>query len=727
MQTSIWILALAYLVGLVASAVSWGAYAICCVGAIAVVTSHLIPRRFGTFRPSPWLWLIAVGVALIASFYVQWRAPHPISNDISHWLSQTANQPAQVLVTGTVESVPRVTRSQRGQIWLEASHVSSLADPGFDPGQDVQGRLYVTIPLLQATGVYPGQFVTVEGRLYRPDKGGGRCLFDFQDYLARNHSFAGLSGQRLDLSTARQPAWGSWQLQQKIVRSLTRPLDVPAGPLMSAMVIGNQTVDIPFEVRDWFVRSGLCHALAASGFQVSLILGVILALTARFSSNVQGVVGAIALVCFLSLSGLQPSVVRAVLMGFAVLAGVVSDRKIKPLNALLVVAMLMLIANPVWIWDIGFQLSFLATLGLLVTAPSLVAYMEWLPPLIATMIAVPVAATIWTLPIQIYSFCLVSPYSLLANIITAPLIAVVSLGGFASALLSLVWEALGSLSAWVMYYPTDLLIQIVQWFSALPGSFLGTGTISLLQLFGVYGIWIGVWQVPALQTRWLLGGGLAIALLVIPTVSTQAAKIQLTVLDSPTPAIVVQDQGRVGLFVAGRIQNPEFSILPFLRQQGINRLDGYAGLQKSDQDRLRASIQIPIQQTVISGNNWDATTAPVGQFKPVQVDQQAGYTDLEFRGTHWLLPKAGARPKLPSKAQNMVLIWTGQPLEPQWLKQQALKAAIATGKLDEQTAQILQQQKVPLYLIQEQGVIAWTPAQGITPVQDMETHTSWIP
>jgi competence protein ComEC len=88
---------------------------------------------------------------------------------------------------------------------------------------------------------------------------------------------------------------------------------------------------------------------------------------------------------------------------------------------------------------------------LLVTVPPLTRKLDWLPPAITALIAVPIAATIWTLPLQIYSFCLVSPYSLLANVATAPLLSLISLGGFLSALAALIWSMAGSALGLVLY------------------------------------------------------------------------------------------------------------------------------------------------------------------------------------------------------------------------------------------------------------------------------------
>ena len=117
-----------------------------------------------------------------------------------------------------------------------------------------------------------------------------------------------------DESQTQQWSWG--KLRQRIAAAQVKWLDVPVGPLVTAMVLGSDAVDLPFDLRDRFVRVGLAHALAASGFQVSLILNAILSLTRnRLSVAQQSNLGAVALLIFLGLTGFQPAVVRSVVMG----------------------------------------------------------------------------------------------------------------------------------------------------------------------------------------------------------------------------------------------------------------------------------------------------------------------------------------------------------------------------------------------------------------------------
>mgnify|MGYP000692190394 CR=1 FL=1 len=192
-----------------------------------------------------------------------------------------------MLVEGRVTSLPRLTRSQKSQFWLEAKRIAPIGE-----GKPVSGRLYVTVPPDQATDLHPGQIVGVDGALYLPKPATNPGGFDFKDYLQQEGSFAGLRGKQVSILKS-STGWGWWQVQQRIARSQLAWVGNPEGALISSMVLGSRVVDLPFDIKDQFTRIGLSHALAASGFQVSLILGVILELMKRFSTRLQAGVGAV--------------------------------------------------------------------------------------------------------------------------------------------------------------------------------------------------------------------------------------------------------------------------------------------------------------------------------------------------------------------------------------------------------------------------------------------------
>ena len=504
-QTSGVFICLGFILGLLLTGVPGGGFWVLGFGVVGAVLFGR--RRLGRFAqksenaggktegvsniwqnaPHPRIWLVAGLVGLLATFYFQWRSPQPNENDISTFIASenNGNQQQLVIVRGEVASNPRLTRSQRGQFVLAATQLDEVKNETgpVDVSKGVTGKLYVTVPILQATGLYPGQQIAVTGVLYKPRTASNPGAFDFQKFLQQQGIFAGLTGRQINvLDQYDERKWGWWQVRQRIVRSQVRWLGVPAGPLVSAMVLGSRAVDLPYDIRDLFVKAGLAHTLAASGFHVSLVLGLILQLTRRASKGTQFTFGCLALIIFLSLTGFQPSVLRAVIMGFAALVGLLLNRKVKQFGSLLLAATILLLINPLWIWDLGFELSFLATLGLIVTVPALVKRLDWLPLAIASLIAVPLAATIWTLPVQLYVFGVMPAYGVLLNIISTPLIATISIGGIISAIAALVWPAGGSALAGVLYFPTDWLIKLVEAFSNLPGNSLSLGSIATWQL-----------------------------------------------------------------------------------------------------------------------------------------------------------------------------------------------------------------------------------------------------
>lgn len=720
-QVSAAILCLAFIAGLLSTAFIWGGYAVLAVGIVAA----FFVKRFWRSSPKPPVWLIAGIIGLLASLYFQAQIPQPATNDISRIVNNT-NQQQVVTVQGKVISTPRLTRSQRGQFWLTANWLEE---------NKVTGKLYVTVPLLQATGLYPGQRIAVTGVLYQPLAATNPGGFDFRAYLAREGAFAGFSGRRVEISEGQESSqWGWWTIRQKIVRSQLRWLGSPEGPLVSSMVMGGKAVDLPYDIRDLFVQVGLAHALAASGFQTSLILGVMLALLRRFSVLLQVSFAGGVLLLFLGLTGVQPSVLRAVVMGFAVLIAIGTKRKVKPLGSLLIAATLLLLFNPLWIWDLGFQLSFLATLGLLVTVPPLIKHLDWLPVAIATLIAVPLAAALWTLPLQLQVFGIVPIYSLVVNILSTPLISVISIGGIVSAIASIIYPLAGSAVAWLLYYPTHFLIGLIDFFAQLPGNSVAVGRISILQLLTVYGLIILAWIQPWWQKRSWVAGVMAVGVVLIPMWHSQATGFRTTVLATTTePILVMQDRGKVLLVNSGDMNNVRFTVLPFLQQQGVNQIEWAiatntkinSGWQEINQ---RLSVKNFYTPTTAKNNSsvtpHPAQTLTAGLAKIQLIAPDAGVLQLQIQAQTWLLlddvspdqQKTLASAKKLPHAQ--VLWWCGD-LAIEVLEAVKPEVAIASATdVDPETILRLNQSKIPLFWTGRDGAIQWTPQDKFTATLD---------
>ncbi|MBW4695766.1 MAG: ComEC/Rec2 family competence protein [Lyngbya sp. HA4199-MV5] len=584
------------------------------------------------------------------------------------------------------------------------------------------------------------------GGLYLPQPATNPGGFDFRAYLQQEGCFAGMKGQTVEVVDARS-RWGWWQIRQAVVRSQIRWLGSPAGALVSSMVLGSRGVDLPFDLKEQFTRAGLAHALAASGFQSSLILGVVLSLTRRFSARVQFWAGMGSLVVFVGLTGVQPAVLRAALMGAGGLVALVMERQVKPLGGLLVTGVLLLLFNPLWIWNLGFQLSFLATIGLMITVPPLTKSLDWMPSAIAPLFAVPIAAYLWTLPLQLQAFGVLSPYSVLVNLITTPLISILSIGGMVSALAALIWSPAGSAIAWFLYYPARALMLVVDGFSQLPGNAYAVGTIPVLIMIVLYGLLCLTWLQPWWQQRWWVALMLAIGLVVIPAWQAKAALFRVTLLAAGQPIMVIQEAGHTALINTGDASTAGFAVLPFLQKAGVNTIDWAIAADQAFRkpsgwgkiaERLAIKRLHTVNEKAIQGASLtvkptsleSGQTAPMGssQFKLHSTEPLIAELQLRTQTWIWLGNLTPEQQATLLKTANLpkpqVLWWSGKRLEPALLEALQPQVAIATSQIRPQTKAQLKQLGSQLYEIDRDGALQWTPNDGFKTSLELKENVS---
>ena len=726
MTRSDWIvLCLAYIVGLLSSNAiafstagniqQYGIVAIGIVGLSAIGSRIVKTRR---------IWIGAAIVAVFAVIYLQLRIPQPKVNDLSYQV--TASESKLVTVAGTVLTEPRLNNSQRLKFLLEAREI--------DRQERVSGKVYATVPLLQGTGLYPGEAIELRGILYLPQPANSSGGFDFKQYLARQGVFAGISGLELVSRTQTEPVWGWWKIRRRIVRSQVRGLGSPVGQLVSSMVLGRKAVDLPSEIRDRFIEAGLAHVLAASGFHVSLLLGIILKLTNRLAAKPRLIVGIGTLIVYLGLTGIQASVFRACLMGTAVLIALAMETKVKPLGSLLLAATVILLYDPLFIGDLGFQLSFLATFGLIVTIPKLQAKLDWLPPTITTLVAVPLAASIWVLPLLSYTFNTVATYSIIVNILCTPLITIVSLGGMISAIAALIFPALGSAVASLLFYPALLLMAVIEFFTNLPGSTWAIGQISLVALLTIYGLLILVWLNQWWSKRWWLALWLTLAL-IISTIIISSNRLQVTVLAAQKSQIVlVQDRGEVILINSGQNNQAKYTVLPFLARQGINRIDYAIALDEASNSETEWSEilkRVKIEHLVRSPDTSYLLDYKIDHIPPateittdsvrLSINERLATVKLQIADRTWLIIGNTSKTKNLSQAiaqyikqhdltsQHPIIVGSGN-LKSIWLE--LLQPQLAIASIDNRD--FLTRQKLSQIELRDPaaGTIRWTPEAG---------------
>lgn len=730
------VIGIAYIVGLLAT----GNFAVIYVKAtpsqlltvglglagLSILLAVAIPRWWRR-GPKFEFWLISGVVAIIAMLYMQWRIPSPATDDVSHIITEKSQV---VEVVGKVISSPQHNQSDRLKFWFQPQQVIIEHKQRL-----VTGKLYVTVPSSSPI-IYPQQQLLLEGVLYTPTPAVNPGAFDFKQYLQRSGAYAGLKADRVMVIKSSSP-W-LWQLRQRIISSQSRWLESPKGLLLSSIVLGRRAVDLPYDIRDRFIGVGLAHILAASGFHVSLLLGFVLLVTKRLGSRTRLGIGITILLIYIGLTGVQPSVIRAALMGVGALVGLVTERKIIPTGSLFLAAWLMLLVNPLWIWDLGFQLSFLATFGLIVGVAPIVKQLDWLPPTVANAVAIPLAATIWTLPLIMYVFKAVATYSILVNLIATPLITLVSLGGMISAAAAIIFPPVGAAVAYTLNYPIELLIGIVTWFNSLPGGAIAVGQINLGTLIITYGILALIWFHPQWRSHWQPLACFLVALIVVPIVFKHLTQVQVTVLASKTqPAIVIQNRGKIAVVSSSDLPTLRYTIAPFLRYQGINRVDWAIALSTesdwSGWEELAQNIQI---KQLLTPASWQpkSNSIPVNSLAAVPkiklgnssirlIDQSL---EIIIDRKRWLLIGDSYNLIPNSTDKYDVVWWFGRSIQPETIAKLEAQTAIASSyRISQSLQEYIDLQVIQLYYTGRDGAITWTPQYGFQTYRDLKIRNSF--
>ena len=707
------ILGLAYILGLLSTGLvdfspqlnRWQEVVIRIVilGLITLLTTIFI-RRFWWQSPPKKTWLIAGLIAIFAVVYLEIRTPYPSANDISHLLKN--NVVNSIKITGNIISEIRLNRRENLQFWLEVKEFSLKNLPT----EKSTGKLYVTLPNLAENQVYPRQEITVKGLLYRPRRANNPNAFDFANYLAHQGAFAGLKGEII--IDKKSPTWGVWQIRQRIVEAQIQGLGQEKGTLLSSITLGRQAVNLPAKITDLFIKTGLAHILAASGFHVAILLGFVLTITRNLSPKKQFIIALTILIIYGTLTGLQPSVLRAILMGIGALIGLLYNRQVNSLGSLLLAATILLLWQPLWIWDLGFQLSFLATLGLIITVPLLKNKIDYFPNLIAEPIAISLAASLWTMPLLMFTFNSIALYNIPINIITTPLVTLISLGGVFTAFLGLIYPPLGSISASILYYPLKLLLQITNFFSLLPFSTYSTGKLSLGVMLIIYIcltlICFNLW----FRQRWHLIGLFILAVILIPIIYQHLTLTQVTVLATKSqPVIIIQNRGNTLLINGEEPATARYTVLPFLRQEGINQIQGAITVNNPAQFS-NISESIPIKKTL---NLSQLENFNLGEITGQLIEKNLFKFQVKNQSWLWIInPKISVN--LSQEVSPLVLLWQGSNLDKQWLESIRPQTAIAvTTNLSRNARNQLRKARIKTYWTGRDGAIQWTAKNGFQP------------
>ena len=338
------------------------------------------------------------------------------------------------------------------------------------PGADPPFRVAATLPRYPV--VIPGDQVVVDGAIRpRPDSSYGV-------YLLRIGAAGTLTSRTLDLEPApASPGRRLEELRRGAATALDQVLPEPEAGLAAGILIGLRDL-VDRDLAAAFTTAGASHVVAISGWNIAIVATAIAAMTGRLGRRRRSIVTVIAIVAYVAFAGASASVVRAALMAGVVLLARETGRAGRATAALGWAATLLLVSDPGLIGDAGFQLSSLATAGLIAWATPLTGWLERvgrgrLPRWFTESLGVSLAAQAATLPVILVSFGRLAVLSPAVNLLVVPLVApamaagLVALAGGLLVLAGLpaVVGAVLAAPGWVIL---RILVGVVEASAALP-------------------------------------------------------------------------------------------------------------------------------------------------------------------------------------------------------------------------------------------------------------------
>jgi competence protein ComEC len=332
--------------------------------------------------------------------------------------------PATARVEGTLVAEPIRWAPDRARLLVDVERADDLPRSG-----RLQAAIYGELPDLAE-----GQRISAVLTLREASGFRNPGVFDYAEYLARE-GIGALATGRADRVAPLEPPDPPWpvRVKRRALEIMRGALPPTSAALLSGLLLGDRS-GLPRDLDDAFRRAGVYHVLAVSGFNVALLAASVFALLvmARASRHAAAVGSMATVIAFACVVGPEPSVLRATIMAVLILGALVLEREASVLNSLALAALAILTARPGDLRDPGFQLSFVATAGLI------------LAPLprnrVLAAFGVSAAAQLAVLPVTLTHFNQVSTIGAITNLAAVPLAGIATVLGLAGVALTAALE-----------------------------------------------------------------------------------------------------------------------------------------------------------------------------------------------------------------------------------------------------------------------------------------------
>lgn len=408
----------------------------------------------------------------------------------------------RISVEGIIVGEPDV-RENNTKLIIKLSQVKGLPCSELCSATGVREKILVT------TSIYPefsyGDKVKVNMKLEEPEEfeTDGR-VFDYKGYLrVRGIWYTGSFAKIELISSGHGSVIKSllFKIKHKFTDSINNALPQPESSLLSGLLLGSKQ-SLGKDLLSEFQKTGTSHVVVLSGYNIAIVASSIMTFFKFLPKNFSFGAGAISIILFTILSGGSASAWRAAIMVLVALFAKKSNRDYKASRVLGFTIVLMLAPNPLLLsFDPSFQLSVLATIGLIFVSPLLSPYLTKVTERfqLREIISTTIATQITVLPYLIYNMGTLSLVSLPVNVLILSTIPLTMLLGFITGLVGIISLYLSFIPALFTYVLLWYQLTVVHIGAILPFGALTLPAFSPIILILVYiGIFIGLYRLKNL-------------------------------------------------------------------------------------------------------------------------------------------------------------------------------------------------------------------------------------
>jgi len=327
----------------------------------------------------------------------------------------------------------------------------------------------------------PENFITTSGK-----------EFNYKRYLANQNIYFIIKNPEINIISNNNGNFLKsflFKIRNAFVKNINKVILPPESDLAGGLILGVRG-GFDVDTRDEFISTGTIHIVALSGYNVTIVAEAVMKILKIFFSQMISIVfGIIVIILFVIMAGASSTAIRAGIMAVIALFARMTGRNYDAGRALFIAALLMISYDPRVLTDISFELSFLATFGVLFITSKVINWIRFIPIKfgLRELVATTIAATLSVLPILLYSTGILSLVSLPTNFLILPIIPVTMFFSFLIGIFGFISPSLSFLFGFISHLLLSYILFVIHFFASLPIASVVISSFSIIFVIIIYG------------------------------------------------------------------------------------------------------------------------------------------------------------------------------------------------------------------------------------------------